>query len=183
MFHDLAGAVGAGTVVDNGTGNGVVDTVDNGEAARALFGVAALLEAQGANPYRVLAYRRAAVGLLRLPHGAAQYLDAKGELVLPWLGTRLRRKLGELVRQGRMQFYVDLVEALPLPFRELLAVPGIGPRTAARLMSEAGVFGLEALERAAREGRLQRLRGIGARREQTWLRAAEQLQQHARIAA
>ena len=181
MFDDRVGIGG----IDDGAPAAAVlaSTVDNGEAARALFGVAALLEAQGANPYRVLAYRRAAVGLLRLPHGAARYLDARGELDLPWLGKRLRRKLGELVRQGQMQFYIDLVGALPLPYRELLAVPGIGPRTAARLMSEAGVFSLEALVRAAREGRLRRLRGIGAWREQHWRSAAEQLLLPADVAA
>jgi DNA polymerase (family 10) len=140
-----------------------------------VFALAALLESQGANPYRVRAYRRAALGLLRLPHGAGEYLNPAGELVLPWLGERLRRKLGELVRQGRMQFQDELMAQLPRPYRELLAVPGIGPKTAARLMSEAGVFGLEALERAAREGRLRRLRGIGVWRESQWGQAAAEL--------
>ena len=145
---------------------------DNLTAAQSVFALASLLELQGANPYRVRAYRRAALGLSRLPQEAGQYLNTEGELVLPWLGERLRRKLGELVRQGRMQFQDELMAQLPRPYRELLAVPGIGPRTAARLMSEAGVFGLEALVRAAREGRLRRLRGIGVWRELQWEQAA-----------
>jgi DNA polymerase (family 10) len=149
--------------------------LDNQMAARSVFAIASLLESQGANPYRVRAYRRAALGLLRLPQGAGVYLNAAGELVLPWLGERLRRKLGELVRQGRMQFQEELMASLPQPFRELLLVPGIGPKTAARLMSEAGIFGLEALERAAREGRLRRLRGIGVWRESQWGQAAAEL--------
>jgi DNA polymerase (family 10) len=144
----------------------------NRAAARALFGVAALLESQGANPYRVRAYRRAAVGMLRLPEGAGCYLSGGGDLVLPWLGARLQRKLGQLVRQGRMEFQEELLASLPQPLRELLAVPGIGPRTAARLMAEAGVFGLVDLIRAADEGRLRALRGIGARREAQWAQAA-----------
>jgi DNA polymerase (family X) len=148
---------------------------DNLTAARSVFALASLLESQGANPYRVRAYRRAALGLLRLPQEAGQYLNTEGELVLPWLGERLRRKLGELVRQGRMQFQDELMAQLPQPYRELLAVPGIGPKTAARLMSEAGVFGLEALVRAAREGRLRRLRGIGVWRESQWEQAAAEL--------
>jgi DNA polymerase (family 10) len=153
----------------------VPDPVDNQMAARTVFALASLLESQGANPYRVRAYRRAALGLLRLPQGAGAYLNSEGELVLPWLGERLRRKLGELVRQGRMQFQDELMAQLPRPYRELLAVPGIGPKTAARLMSEAGIFGLAALERAAREGRLRRLRGIGVRRESQWGQVAAEL--------
>jgi DNA polymerase (family 10) len=147
----------------------------NRTAARALFGVAALLESQGANPYRVRAYRRAAVGMLRLPAGAGRYLSDSGDLVLPWLGERLQRKLGQLVRQGRMEFHEELLASLPQPLRELLAVPGIGPRTAARLMAEAGVFGLVDLIRAADEGRLRVLRGIGPRREAQWAAAAAAL--------
>jgi DNA polymerase (family X) len=149
--------------------------MDNLAAARAVFAVASLLESQGANPYRVRAYRRAAVGLLRLPAGAERYVSESGELVLPWLGERLRRKLGELVRRGKMQFQDDLLASLPRPFRELLSVPGIGPKTATRLMAEADVFGLEDLRQAAGEGRLRRLRGIGPRREASWAEAAARL--------
>jgi DNA polymerase (family X) len=150
--------------------------MDNLAAARAVFAVASLLESQGANPYRVRAYRRAAVGLLRLPAGAQRYVsEESGELVLPWLGERLRRKLGELIRRGKMQFHDDLLAELPRPFRELLSVPGIGPKTAARLMAEAEVFGLEDLLKAAGEGRLRRLRGIGPRREASWGEAAAHL--------
>ena len=47
--------------------------------------LASLLNSQGANPYRVRLPARA-LGLLRLPHEAGQYLNTEGELVLPWLG-------------------------------------------------------------------------------------------------
>ena len=147
-------------------------TLDNREAARLLFGVASLLESQGANAYRVGAYRRAAIGMLSLPAPAQQYLDPDGELALPWLGPRLRRKLGELVRRGRMQFHDDLLEELPRPFRELIGVPGIGPKTAARLMHELGILGVADLVRAAEQGRLRQLRGIGPAREAQFRRAA-----------
>src|SRR5690242_2164911 len=113
--------------------------VDNQRASRTIFAVAALLESLGANPYRVRAYRRAALGVLRLPVEAERFLNDGGELALPWLGPRLRRKLGELVRRGRMQFYDDLVADLPQPVRELLGVPGVGPVTAARLIQVLGV--------------------------------------------
>ena len=139
--------------------------MENQEAARTLFGVAALLEAQGANPYRVRAYRRAAVGMLRLPVAAERFLDEGGELALPWLGPRLRRKLGELVRRGRMQFHEDLLAELPEPVRELLSVPGVGPVTAARLIQHLDVRSVADLAQAAAEGRLQALRGIGPVRE------------------
>src|SRR5215211_4392056 len=122
-----------------------------------IFTVASLLEARGANPYRVLAYRRAAVRLLRMSEDASTYLDEHGELALPGLGQRLRRKLGELVRTGHLSFHDELIAAEPRPIRTLMTVPGIGPRTADRLVGESRVRGLKSLARAARQGRLQRL--------------------------
>jgi hypothetical protein len=110
-----------------------------------------------------------------LAEDATAYLDEDGELDLPWLGQRLRRKLGELVRTGSMSFHDELLAAEPRPIRTLMSVPGIGPKTADRLVSEAGVRGLKSLARAARTGRLQRLHGIGSTRERAWGEAAELL--------
>lgn len=154
--------------------------MSNQEAARVIFGVASLLDAQGANPYRVRAYRRAARALMLLRTSADQYANRQGELELPWLGPRLRRKLGDLVTTGRMQFQIDLIAELPPAMRELMSVPGIGPKTAQRLIQELDLASVEDVARAARTHQLNRLRGIGTVREQQLGRAAESmLLQHA----
>ncbi len=139
--------------------------MDNRNRAKYLFAVASMLEALDGNPYRVRAYRRAAVGLHRLSDDAAVYLDAAGELPLPWLGARLRKKLGELVRTDRMCFQEELIGTLPAPMRELIAVPGIGPHWAERLSTDLKVRTVPELIVAAREGRLRTLYGIGKVRE------------------
>ena len=149
--------------------------MDNREAARAVFRIAALLEAQGANRFRVAAYRRSALGLLALPDEASRYLSPKGELLLPWLGPSLRRKLGELIKDGRMRFHDELLAELPPAMRALLEVPGIGPRTARRLVTELGIKSVRGLARAARQQRLRRLHGIGPVRERRLGQAAEAL--------
>jgi DNA polymerase (family 10) len=149
--------------------------VDNRERALRVFSVASFLEASGANPYRVRAYRRAAVRLLFLREDASAYLDERGELDLPGLGQRLRRKLGELVRTEKLSFHDELLAELPRPLRTLMTVPGIGLKTAERLVTERGVRGLRSLARSARRGRLRTLRGIGPAREQAWGEAAEAL--------
>ena len=151
----------------------------NRERALQVFAVASYLQARGANPYRVRAYQRAALRLLRMSDDASAYLDENGELNLPRLGQRLRRKLGELVRTGKMSFHDELIAAEPRPIRALMTVPGIGPKTADRLVGEAKVRGLKSLARAARQGRLQRLRGIGPASERAWGEAAELLLPHA----
>jgi DNA polymerase (family 10) len=150
--------------------------VSNQDAARTLFGVASLLESQGANPYRVRAYRRAALSLMRLAIPAEQLTDRDGQLNLPWLGPRLRRKLGELVTMGRMQFHVELIAELPPALRELLSVPGVGPKTAERLIRELDIRSVAQLAEAASRGRLRALRGIGEIKERRLGEAAATLQ-------
>ena len=170
--------------------------MENRQAARSIFAIASLLESQGANPYRVRAYRRAAVNLLRLaepatalvridpPPAQADEAPAKNarrraarpqgpQLDVPWLGDRLRRKLAELVTEGKMQFHEDLLEELPRPLRQLLEVPGIGPKTAQRLMDELGVRSPRGVRRQARWRRIQRLRGFGPTREAQLAAGAE----------
>jgi len=149
--------------------------ISNRDAARAIFAAGSLLESQGANPYRVRAYRRAAVGMLMLSEHAGQYTDEQGELVLPWLGKRLRRKLGELVRTGRMQFYDDIIAELPKPWRELLSVPGIGPKRAERLIQEGGIKSVRGLSRAAKRHRLRALPGFGPTLERQLADAADDI--------
>ena len=85
--------------------------MSNQRYASEIFAVASLLEARGANPYRVRAHRRAAVRLLRMSDDASAYLNAEGELLLPGLGERLRRKLGELVRTDHLSFHDELIAA------------------------------------------------------------------------
>ena len=166
--------------------------MENRQVARSIFAIASLLESQGANPFRVRAYRRAAVNLLRMPESATAFVREapaadepqkpnrrrrprpRGpELDVPWLGERLRRKLGELATEGKMQFHEDLLKELPKPLRELLAVPGIGPKTAQRLMDELGVRSPRGVRRQARWRRIQRLRGFGPTREAQLLTNAE----------
>ena len=149
--------------------------MDNRERAIRILTVAALLEARGANPYRVRAYRRAAFAFLALPKDASAYLDEQGELSLPMFGPRLRRKLGELVRTDNLTFHDELLAALPTPMRELMTIPGIGPIFSQRLIDEAGIQSLEALADAAHAGNLQRVRGVGPLRARHWGEAAELL--------
>lgn len=139
--------------------------MSNREAARMLFAVAALLESEGANLYRVRAYRRAAAALLAVPHDATLHLGPASELHLPGLGPRLRRKLGELLTTGRMRFYDDVIEALPPAKRELLSIPGVGPKTAQQLQEVLHLATVQAVADAAQVGLLRRLPGIGERRE------------------
>ncbi|MFN0074582.1 MAG: helix-hairpin-helix domain-containing protein [Chloroflexota bacterium] len=135
------------------------------------------MRTKGGNPYRVRAYRRAALGLLYLPNRADQYTTENGELYLPWLGPRLRRKLGELVTHGHLPFHDDLVAQFPKPFRELLTIPGVGPKTATRQIKDLGIRSIAGVAKSARARKLRLVYWIGPEREQRLGQAAEALLQ------
>lgn len=152
--------------------------ISNRDAAELLFNVATILDLADDNPYRIRAYRRAARMLTaRAPGEPLPLVDGKAgkELDLPGLGLRLRRKLGELLATGRMRFYVELCADLPEEVSDLLAIPGIGPKTALRLNEELGLASASDVLAAAETGRIRQLYGFGERREQLLADGARQV--------
>jgi DNA polymerase (family 10) len=150
-----------------------MNTVTKRDAAEVLFNVATILELAEDNPYRVRAYRRAARLLLSNADNPRSHLNEKRELDLPGLGPRLRRKLGELVSTGHMQFYVDLCAELPKEAATLMEIPNIGPKTARRLNEELGLSTIQDVYAAAQQGKIRQLYGFGEKRERLLLEGAE----------
>jgi len=150
-----------------------MSSVTNKDAAEVLFNVATILELAEDNPYRVRAYRRAARLLLRNPDDAGLHLNDKHELDLPGLGPRLRKKLGELLSTGRMNFYVELCADLPDEVASLMEIPTVGPKTGRRLHEELGLSTAQDVYVAAQQGKIRQLFGFGVKRERQLLEGAE----------
>jgi putative hydrolase len=135
----------------------------NEETARALEETAGLLEAQGANPFRVRAYRNAAATLRRIERPVAALHEERGLeglTELPGIGFSLARSIAQLAREGRLPLLERLRGQLA-PERMLATVPGIGPALAARIHETLGIETLYELEGAAWDGRLRRVPGMG----------------------
>lgn len=158
--------------------------VTHEDVAEVLLRVAAILELADDNPYRVLAYRRAARQILSTQQPLHELLTPRGRLNLPGLGTSMRRKLGELVSSGRLRFGIEMSARLPEAATGLMAIPTIGPRTARRLHEDLGITTLEEAVAAAQAGKIRRLPGFGLRKEELILQGAlELLQGHVRPVA
>ncbi|MEW6669257.1 MAG: helix-hairpin-helix domain-containing protein [Thermodesulfobacteriota bacterium] len=139
---------------------------NNEEIADALDRVASLLETQDANPYRVNAYRRAA----RVVESTERCMDEladlrEGETLedLPEIGKSIAASIRELVHTGRLRF-LERLEGQVSPEDLFTTVPGIGEELAKRIHSTLQVETLEELEQAARDGRLEKVKGIGPRK-------------------
>ncbi len=141
------------------------------EAARIMFNCATLLEMAGANQWRVAAYRNAGRVLLQLGYLAARVVANDEALHALGFGKRLSAKLRELFTTGQLAFYEELVAGQPLPVARLLRVPGVGPKTALRLVNELGIQSPQALAAAAGRGEIHTVRGFGPRREALWAQA------------
>ncbi len=139
---------------------------DNQTIAERLREMAGLLEAQGANPFRAAAYRKAADSVAGLREDVGDILEARGSEgleAIPGVGKGIASAMAEMLITGswaqlaRLRGEVD-------PSKLFQTIPGVGEDLAQRIHDALAVDTLEALEAAAHEGRLESVPGIGPRR-------------------
>jgi DNA polymerase (family 10) len=141
-------------------------TPTNDDIAEVLERVAALLEAQDANPYRVSAYQKAARVVARSQTPIAELAESKvGERLedLPDIGKSIAGAVREFVHTGRLGL-LERLEGQVSPEDLFTTVPGIGDELAKRIHAQLHIDTLEDLEFAAHTGRLEEVPGIGRRR-------------------
>ncbi len=143
----------------------------NAEIAAVFEQVADLLEFQGANPFRVRAYRNGARSIHDLAEPATEILaDPRRELTaVASVGKDLAAKVATLVETGSLPMLDELLGQIPESVLAILRVPGLGPKRAAAIYSELGVTTLEELRHACRQHRVRELKGFGAKTEATIL--------------
>jgi DNA polymerase (family 10) len=138
----------------------------NSELADAFELLADLLELDGADAFRLLAYRRAAERIREsAPPVAELALDGKARQ-LSGIGSTIESKIVELSETGDLQALAKLRERIPPGLVDVMHVPGLGPKTARKLWQELGVSDLEELRLAAQAERLRALPGLGAKTEE-----------------
>ena len=147
--------------------------MDNLAIARMLAEIGDLLEIKGENPFKIRAYRTASETITQEPRRVAGLTPAE-RLALPGIGKDIAAKLGELADTGRMRYHDELLREFPPTILDLLQLQGVGPKTVARLYGELGVLTLEDLERAARDGRIRGMTGMGAKKEALILKALQE---------
>jgi len=141
----------------------------NQEVANLLRQIAKILEIKGDSTFRIRAYEEAATRVENL----AEPIDdiwKRGELTnVPGIGESIAAKIEEYLKTGKSSYLEEISKDIPKGLLEMMEVPGIGPRVAWRLYTEAGIQSIEELERDLVEHKLQGLRGCGAKMEKKLL--------------
>lgn len=149
--------------------------MENKEIAERLSEIAGLLEAQGANPFRVNAYRGAVTTVLALSDPVTDIVERRGLLgltELPGIGEGIARAIYEYVATGRMSRLESLRGGGQDPVALFEKIPGIGATLAHRLVEALHLDSLEGLEAAIHNGRLNRIEGFSEKKIgmiQVWL--------------
>ena len=145
----------------------------NGELADQLDLLADLSEILEEESFKVIAYRRAAGRIREAAIPIAELaIDGKAK-ELPGIGKTIEAKVVEVVEDGEMHALTKRRGLVPAGVVEFLRLPGVGPKTAARIWTQLGITSLDGLKTAAEAGRLRDLSGMGARSEEKILKALE----------
>jgi DNA polymerase (family X) len=143
----------------------------NADVAEQLDLLADLSEILGEDSFRVIAYRRAATRIRETPAPVAELaLEGKAK-ELPGVGRTIEGKVVEIINGGEIEALTRRRQRVPAGVVEFLRLPGVGPKTAARIWTELGITTLDGLRAAAEEGRLRELSGLGQRSEEKILGA------------
>lgn len=142
------------------------DPPTNGELAAIFHEIGDLLEVKGENPFKTVAYHRAADAIDKAPFDVAGAYAAGDRRAIAGVGSAIGDKVTELATTGRMAFYDSLRAEIPATLVELLAIPGVGPKTVALVWKGLGVETVAGLREAAAAGRLRTLKGVSAGTEQ-----------------
>jgi DNA polymerase (family 10) len=144
--------------------------VHNADVARLFREVADLLEIDGANEFRVRAYRNAAQTVEQLARPVAEMVDADEDLTeLSGVGDDLAEKMATIVETGSLPLLEELEERLPSALTDLLRIEGLGPKRVRALFEELDITNREELRDAARAGRIQQIDGFGETLQQNIL--------------
>jgi DNA polymerase (family 10) len=133
--------------------------------------LADLMELEGADGFRITAYRRAATRIKETGSSVAQLaLDGRAK-ELQGIGKTIEQKIVEVVEDGEIHALTKRKAEVPAEVATFMRLPGLGPKTARRLWRELGITTVDALRSAAEAQQLRGLAGLGAKSEEKILTA------------
>ena len=135
-----------------------------------------ILLIKGENRFRVLAFQNAAESIANFGQDINGIYAAGGLQDIPNVGKSIANDITELLETGQIRYLEQLKQEVPLGVVDMMQVPDMGPKKAARLWQELGITSVAEMKAAAQEGKLRSLAGFGAKSEEKILRGIELLE-------
>lgn len=143
--------------------------MDNLQIAKILFEIAEMLQMQNV-AFKPRAYEKAAMTIESLSESVVQ-IAKRGELEkLPGIGKSIAMSIDEMVKTGKLKYYTKLKKQLPMDVDDLMAVSGMGPKRIILLYKKLKIKTLKDLEKAAKAGKIQEIKGLGQQVEEDILK-------------
>ncbi len=146
----------------------------NDDVEQVLLEFADLLSILSADPYKPRAYEKAARAVGGY-HADIAKLDLKGILQIPSVGKSIGEKIEEIQASGTFADLEELRAQIPAGVRELMAIPGLGPKKAMILHRELGIDSVDGLVAAIDADQIAVLKGFGGKTQENIVRGLEQL--------
>ena len=133
------------------------------EKIAAIFNeMADLLDIEGANPFRVRAYRKAASVISSMTRNLTDMVEENKDLTeLPGVGTAIAKKIAVIIQIGKLPQLEEEEKHVPRILTELLKLPGLGPKRTKILFEKLNIQSIEDLKKVLQEKKLQELHGFG----------------------
>lgn len=142
----------------------------------ALLEYADLISIVTDDAYKARAYEKAARAVGGY-HADVEGMDLKQILQIPSVGKSIGEKVHEFLDTGTIGALDELRAKIPAGVREMIAIPGLGPKKAMILYRDLGIADVEGLGAAVDAGQLAELKGFGAKTEENIRRGIERMTQ------
>ena len=141
----------------------MVAAADKWTVARTLDEIGQYIALNDPNRFKSRAFERAARAVEGLEDDIVRVVESGDLYSTSGIGKSIGPIIEEIVRTGSSRYLEELRKQYPPGIFEMLRVPGLGLSKIGMLYSTMGIGSLDELEEAAREGRLAKLRGFGAK--------------------
>jgi len=154
----------------------LIDNMRNKELADMFNAIGDALEFKGENPFKIIAYRKAARVLSDMTEDI-ESIHQQGKLrEIPGIGEGIAKKIDEYLRTGKMKKYEEAKRDIPEGLLELLSIQSVGPKTLALAHKNLGVKNLSDFKKVASDGSLAKLPGMGNKKVENILKGMERFE-------
>ncbi|MFO7924511.1 MAG: DNA polymerase/3'-5' exonuclease PolX [Bacteroidales bacterium] len=149
--------------------------VHNKEIAKILNEIADLLDIKGENQFRIRSYRNAARTISGLTENITQIKGGKKKIKsLPGIGESIAEKIEEIANTGRISQLDELKKEIPESLVDIMKLEQMGPQRTKILNEKLNIQSIKDLEKAAKEGEIEKLEGFGKKTSENILKEIEE---------